>query len=285
MSQIIKLKNEELTAKISTLGAEITSLNDSKEEYIWQADKNIWARSAPVLFPICGGLKNNTYTYNGKAYTMNQHGFAKDTDFEIKNQTENSVCMFIKSNDETIKNYPFEFELYVTFELIKKSLNIKYTVINNGENCMYFSIGGHEGYSCPEGAESYTLAFDNDTILKRHMINSGILTGKTEDVILKDKTMILDYNEFARGTYLFDSLNSKSVVLSNKEKTRNIKVSFDGFSQLALWTLPERKYLCIEPWCGFSQSEHFNGDITKKFAINTLEKGKIFERTHTIEVF
>ena len=49
-----EIKNEFIKAKINSFGAELNSLQkvENKFEYIWQADKNYWARHSPVLFPI-----------------------------------------------------------------------------------------------------------------------------------------------------------------------------------------------------------------------------------------
>ncbi len=283
MAQDIQIKSKLATAVISTLGAEIKSFNDGKKEYIWQADPAVWARSGPVLFPICGMVPNNTYHYEGNSYSLGNHGFSKDSEFDVFEKSENSVTFSLKANETTKKCYPFDFELLVTFTLVEKVLTVTYTAKNLGDSDMYFSFGGHEGYACPEGVEAYTLNFDKDTSLCRHMISDGFLTGETETVSLPNGTMALDYNEFARGTYMFKKLKSSSVTLSNGSD-RTVKITFDGFPHLAIWTLPERKYLCIEPWCGFSQAVTDGDDIKTKSSINKLASNESFSRTHTIEI-
>ena len=79
-------------------------------EYLWQADSKFWGRHAPVLFPIVGKLKNNECTIKGETYNMSQHGFARDMDFEVFAQTENSITLMLTNNEETMKKYPYEFE-------------------------------------------------------------------------------------------------------------------------------------------------------------------------------
>lgn len=71
-----------LKVVISSKGAEVQSVKDRHNgyEYIWQANPKVWARHAPVLFPIVGRLVNDEYTYKGKKYHMTEHALP-----EIKN--------------------------------------------------------------------------------------------------------------------------------------------------------------------------------------------------------
>ena len=62
---MITLKNDKLTVKIEELGAEIRSIVCEGKEYMWGADPTIWSGTAPIMFPICGGLKEDKYLYNG----------------------------------------------------------------------------------------------------------------------------------------------------------------------------------------------------------------------------
>ena len=75
-----EIKNEYIKAKIKSFGAELNSLQkiDDSLEYIWQGDKEFWARHSPILFPIVGRLKNDSYFYKNQKYNMSQHGFARD---------------------------------------------------------------------------------------------------------------------------------------------------------------------------------------------------------------
>ncbi len=80
----IFLKNNNLTVKISTLGAEIQSLKKSEKEYIWEGNPDIWEGHSPILFPICGKLADNKFIIDGKEFSLNMHGFAKKSVFEIE---------------------------------------------------------------------------------------------------------------------------------------------------------------------------------------------------------
>ena len=50
------IKNNVLTAKINSFGAELISVqnNLTKTEFIWQGNKKYWNGHSPILFPFCG---------------------------------------------------------------------------------------------------------------------------------------------------------------------------------------------------------------------------------------
>lgn len=284
MNTLVSLTNGKFTAKISSLGAQLLSFNDGKTEYMWQADEKVWGFTAPVLFPICGRPHDGKITHGGKEYEIPQHGFARFKEFEIEYQTETKVCFLLVSDADTRKAYPFDFEFRAIFELVGSKLNITYSVKNTTAGKIYFSFGGHEGFATPEGVEEYDIKFENDTELTRLMITDGYLDGMTEEIILDNGKLELKYSEFDKCTYLFRGISSESVVLEQKNGGRRLRVGFPGHEALALWTLPVRNYVCIEPWCGISEDEGFVGDISEKDGIIALERSEAFERTHFIEI-
>ncbi len=284
MSTIITLYGEKFTAKICSLGAQLLSFTDGKTEYMWQADEKVWGFTAPVLFPICGGMHNDCYNYNGKEYKMAKHGFARLKEFEVESVTQTSACFLLKADEDTRAQYPFEFEFRVMFELKANILNITYSVTNPSDGKLYFSFGGHEGYACPEGVEEYSIIFENDTALTRLMLKNGFFDGTTEKITLNNGAMDLKYSEFEKCTYIFRNIGSESVILDHKNGTRKLRIGFPGHETLAIWTMTDRNYVCIEPWCGISEDESFDGDITKKDGIIELNGHESFERTHYIEI-
>ena len=81
MSEIIKISNGVISAEISAMGAELISLMKDGFENIWDGNPEIWDGHAPILFPVCGQLKDGKFTYRGKEYFMDGHGFAKHSLF------------------------------------------------------------------------------------------------------------------------------------------------------------------------------------------------------------
>jgi len=103
------LENNFLKASFKSLGAELCSLVNIKNntEHIWQANPKVWARHAPILFPIVEQVEKNAYRIDEREFTLSQHGFARDRQFDVENQTNDSITFLLKSDLESLKVYPF----------------------------------------------------------------------------------------------------------------------------------------------------------------------------------
>src|SRR5688500_2726793 len=103
------IENDLLKVTVQPMGAELSGLFNKQTglEYIWDADPKFWAKHSPVLFPIVGALKNNSYLYQGKSYQLNRHGFAREQQFRIEQRTSGSITFLLQQSPETLRVYPF----------------------------------------------------------------------------------------------------------------------------------------------------------------------------------
>ncbi len=283
MADEIILKNDLLTVAISITGAEIQSVQSSKgTEFIWYGDEKVWAGRTPLLFPICGGLKDDKYVFKGSEYALKKHGYARFSEFAVESQTETQVVLTHCSSAQTRKQYPFDYKLSVIYRLTENSVEVIYRVENSGDKTLYFSIGAHEGYLCPEGIEAYDIVFPQDETLDSYILNGNLLENKTVRVLENSRILPLKYDYFAVDALVFKRINSKRVTLRQRNGDRQVDVSFDGFPYLLLWTKPGAPYICIEPWCGIQDSMDSDYDFVTKEGIHALPAGKLFDRTHNI---
>ena len=96
-----------------------------------------------------GKVFNGKYTVDGKTYELPQHGLARVRDFEMIEQTKNSISFELKYSEDTLKVYPFKFSLIIKYTLNDINLSIDYIVKNLDTKEMYFSIGAHPAFMCP----------------------------------------------------------------------------------------------------------------------------------------
>ena len=281
---MVELSYGRTKARISSLGAELKSFKLIGVEYIWQGDKHIWNSSAPILFPICSSLKDNEYIYGGKTYRMQKHGFASNRFFSIERQTESTVTFLLESDAADKSQYPFDYELRVTYSLSEAKLDIRYDVKNLSADKMYFSIGAHEGYRLPCGLENYALEFPENETLYTCVLDGDTLTDEKKPILENSNTLPLKYGYFADDALIFKKLKSKSVIIRTNQRKRKIKVTFGGFGYFLVWTIPKADFVCLEPWCGITDNVNHDKDITKKEGINSLDPGKVFTRSHSIEI-
>ena len=122
------IKNDKVAVEISTLGAEVLSFKTLRDdcEYIWTGDKNYWPSHAPILFPIVCAVNEGTIKVKEKEYSITNHGFAKKNEFIIIEEAENSIQFQYSYDEETLKVYPFKFELNIIYNLVGSSLSITY---------------------------------------------------------------------------------------------------------------------------------------------------------------
>ncbi|MBQ9136340.1 MAG: aldose 1-epimerase family protein, partial [Lachnospiraceae bacterium] len=145
------LKNEEIQIKVDSHGAELRAITDVKSgrDYMWNADPAFWGRVSPVLFPVVGSYKDGESRYEDKVYKMSQHGFARDMEFDLKEQTEDTLWFSLRDNETTKEKYPFAFFLELGYKINGRSVNVLWRVTNPAENDMHFSIGGHPAFLAP----------------------------------------------------------------------------------------------------------------------------------------
>ncbi|MCR4718915.1 MAG: aldose 1-epimerase family protein [Firmicutes bacterium] len=282
MSKEVKIQNSSLAVTISSIGAEITSVKKGEKELIWQADPTVWKGHAPLLFPICGGLKDDKFIYDGKEYIIAKHGFARNSEFEVETASKDNATFLLKSNDETKKCYPFDFELRVIYSLKENELTVTYDIKNTTDGDMYFSIGSHEAYSCPGGINEWSVIFDKEEDLIATPVDGPLLT--YDENVLAKNTRILPLKDgyFEIDALVFLNLKSRKLTLKNDKTGDEIKLDFDGFPYLLIWTKPNAKYICLEPWCGIPDFVDSDFDITKKNGIIHQKKGEGTNRTHKI---
>lgn len=285
------ISQDGLTAVVSSLGSELQHLQYQGVEYLWQADPAIWKSHAPLLFPIVGRLKDGKYTFQGKEYAMNGHGFARASEFSFVKQSQNEIVLGLESNETTRAIYPFEFALQVSHRIENGMLHVTYQVQNTGANEMLFSIGAHEGYKCPlaegERFEDYRFVFSEKETISREEILPPLIGTKSFPLLDNEKILPLSYADYAIDAIVLIGQKSNSVRLESTKGTRGVEVNFAGWPMLGIWTDPRGKgpYICIEPWYGMGDRITSTGILEEKEGIQRLAAGKTFECLHTIRCF
>jgi len=282
MSELI-IKNDVLEVCILTKGAQIKSVKGDKE-YMWEGNPDIWGKHAPVLFPICGNLKDGKYTYKGNTYNMKSHGFSGSADFAVREHTADSLTLFIEDNEETKKCYPFDYVLRVTYRLEGKKLQVRYEVENKSADTMYFSIGSHEGYYCPEGIEEYDVILPEPETLESSVLEGPILGNNKIQVLENSDTLALKYDYFTEDALVFTNIKARSATLRHRNSRKAVRVYFPDREYFLLWTKPGAPYICMEPWCGISDRVGSDQNFKTKEGIRSVAPGQQFVSAHTVEI-
>ena len=248
----------DLEIKTSPSGAELTSISFNGEELLHQG-KNVcdengevyWKRHAPILFPIVGSLKDNTTKKEGKNYHMSQHGFARDMEFDNVKLSEREHEYVLKYNEDTLKLYPYKFELYVSYLVYGNELIVKYKVKNVDNKPMYFGIGGHPAFKIDLKSNDYKIEFENnEDEIKFYQLDSGLISYENTYInrsLLSNNCIKIENDTFAHDAIIMSGLKSRKIRLI-KNDINKIEFDFTGFKYLALWSKRNAPFLCIEPW-------------------------------------
>lgn len=276
---IYTLENNILKIAVDTHGAELSSIFNKKEntEMLWQGDSKFWGRKSPVLFPVVGKYKNGKTTYNGKEYALGQHGFARDSEFTLVEESQNKLSFELISNDETLTKYPFKFRLVCSFELNNNKIIVSWEVENTDDKKIYFSIGAHPAFYCEKGKTLLTMNGEN---IKYNLINSdGLYTVPKYDV---NSSFVLHDEIFDNDALIIENSGVTEAALVNNDK-KYLKVKFDA-EVFGIWS-PTKKnapFVCIEPWYGRCDAEDFEGDITEREWSNSLDIGETWYKEYEI---
>nr|WP_199157392.1 aldose 1-epimerase family protein [Pedobacter sp. ASV2] len=288
---MITLENNYLKVRLSAKGAELQSLfsKETKIEYLWSADPKYWAKHSPVLFPIVGALKDDSYIYKGKSYNLPRHGFARDQVFSVEKETETEVIFTLSQSEETLKIYPFYFELKLKYQVIDKKINVTYAVKNTGADELLFSLGAHPAFAVPNTPntvyEDYFLAFNSDDKLTYWKLDGGLVATETDNIELSGHKLNLKHNLFYNDALVFKTMQSNCISLLNTKNEFGLHFHFEDFPFFGIWAAPDAPFVCLEPWCGVADSINHNQRLERKEGINRLDKGKTWTRFWEAECF
>lgn len=278
------LKNDLLEVTINELGAELRSVRNVHHdfEYMWSAQKDVWARVSPVLFPIVGKLKDDNYIYKSKNYQLKQHGYARDQVFSVEHYGTNLIRFIHESNAQTKEFYPFDYRLTLQYELSESEVILTYFVENTSDQEMYFSIGAHPGFCIPNignaAYNQYYLQFDKDNALEHYLIDQGLISDRVERIELKDGKLHLDKSLFLRDALVMKSLKSTKIGLHCTDHPHGLELQSEDFPYYGIWAQKHSDFVCLEPWCGIADSNTHNQQLTEKEGIIRLESTKVFSR-------
>ncbi|MEK4670870.1 aldose 1-epimerase family protein [Niallia sp. FSL R7-0271] len=287
------IENEWLKVEIASSGAEIRKVQHKKNEldYMWTGDKAYWGRVSPVLFPIVGRLKDDKYELNGKSYPMSQHGFLRDADFDIEKKTDNAVSFVVKSDGRFLDVYPYEFTAYIHYSLLEDSLSVRWEIVNDNKDEMYFSIGAHPAFRVPllddESAEDYVLHFTTAE-------NKDVTEYELKDSLIHEKGIANDIDSIQVKDSLFENdaliySHIDSIKLVSDKSNHGVEVTFIDFPFVGIWSnysKPEgtmAPFVCIEPWYGIADLYNTTGKLNEKFGMNKLEAGETFQAGYEIK--
>lgn len=267
----MNIHNDHLSLSVTLAAAEMTSLIDKKsgKEILWQGDPAYWAGRNPILFPIVGSTFDKKIHLNGKTYEMGNHGFARNSTFELVSHTPDQITLRLTDSEKTMAQYPFHFTLLVHYTLMLNTVHINYVIENTDEVPMPFSFGLHPAFALDDSDDAL-LNFPKAEIHPQTQARFTSLT--MDDAFFRQSP-----------TFILENPNSKAVDLCLPDRT--VRITCEGYRWLAFWKKPQAKFICIEPWHGHTDFKEVTTDFTKREGTIILKPHQSFHTSTTISVY
>ncbi|MBP3767911.1 MAG: aldose 1-epimerase family protein [Prevotella sp.] len=288
---MIELRNEQISIVVAEKGAELQSIKDVEEkEYLWQGDPKYWPRRSPILFPLVCSVENDTYRVDGKEYHLPRHGFARDKEFTVIRQGEDRVTLALHESDETLKVYPFCFNLAVTYRLEGNTIHVIWHVENTDKRDIHFQIGGHPAFNVPGMKDGDQLqgciTLDRKeplVALKSYADGSHDM----EDVPVEAEYGVLEFNNhfFRNDSVKIHNSQVRQAILLDEDDQPAVTVNFRT-PVIAFWSPfgKQAPFVCIEPWYGIGDPRGYDGEFRDKPLMNHLQPGASFMSEYTIQI-
>ncbi|MEL6252489.1 MAG: aldose 1-epimerase family protein, partial [Bacteroidota bacterium] len=280
------IENEYLQVSVLRKGVELSGIKSKKTgiEYMWQANPDIWGSHAPVLFPIIGALKEDQYSFEGKIYEgLPKHGFIRRNEkLELIEEEANRLRYELNYSEDSLKIYPFKFGFSIEYRLEGNKIHVDHEIINQGQEEMLFSLGGHPAFNCPwrDGAEyeEYYLEFEQEENDHTWVLSDrGLIDKPGAQLLDNSNTLPLSKHLFDADALIFKNLTSRTVHLKSSKHSEILSMHFPNFPYLGIWAKPQAPYICIEPWMGIADSETSSGKLEEKEGIMKLAPQSGFE--------
>ncbi|WP_274361801.1 aldose epimerase [Paenibacillus thermotolerans] len=218
----------------------------------------------PVLFPISGQLKDGSYEWNGRTYSMKNHGVARIHPWEVVAANEDgeaSVTLKLASSDATKAMFPFDFDLRFTYTLKDAALRIAQEYRNLSDEDMPMYAGFHPYFA----AEMKDIAYETDA------------------------TVYLDYNDNRvkpyNGSVNLEGMVESAALLDARAQDiafrpsagRRIRMTYSGhFKYVVLWSVADKPFVCVEPWMALT------GELNRKEELTMVKPGETLRAELTI---
>lgn len=286
---LVSIENDHFSASIDLKGAQLASLfhKGRREEVIWQRDPSFWAESAPVCFPIVGGLKGGSYQYDGRTYSMQKHGVVRYADFQLKAIQEDVCTLEVKADEQTLEAYPFHFVLEIRFQLTDRGIRVEHLIRNEDRKTMPASLGYHPAFNIDiERFEhnDYYIEFSEAENLDLYWLDGGLLALKEEHYLQDERIIPLSQHIFDDDALIFKNIASNELMLRRQGSDWKIVVSTGGAPHLGIWAKPAAPYVCIEPWYTYNDSMDASGDLFEKPGMFSLVPGGEFASYYEISL-
>lgn len=281
MQAIIVPKSNMVIRSLTVDGREILGQRKGLVGY----EENLSSFGFPLIAPWMGRLSSNEYVFEGKKYSFSNEGLKLDENgypthglltanknwYYNTRETDNELIVEGKLvYDDAIPGYsafPFNHELYVSYKLSDKGLEIITKVVNTSHMTVPVSFGWHPLFS------GFKLEGMNG-IEREINLNSKCLPVTDEYAMSNPE----DFDPTAKMYKMRAGWNAELISVNDNLK---LIVSTDDYPYCLVWTPPSADYIAIEPM--MSNIDPFNMNVHSE-PVTQLTAGKELSTNISVRV-
>lgn len=290
---MVTIESNSLRVMIEEDGAQMCSIfsKNLEIELLWQRDPNYWKSSAPVVFPVIGKLNNLKMIHNNEEYHLKSNGLIRYETIPVAEYGKDFVSF--KYQNKTREKFPFLCTVFLTYKVLDNKLIVEAKITNDGNENMYYLYAGHPGFNVPfyeyESCNDYYIEFEkSETLNIFDVCETGQLIDKELPFFENEKRFFIRKDLFLKEALAFKHPISNSVYIKSIRHNHEIKVNFDGFDNLAIWSPyykdKDLKFICVEPWVGHTEFKDFVGEWKNHDEIACLKPNEEQVHTYSIEI-
>lgn len=270
-----------LDAAINLQGAELWFLRDRNGGHLlWNGNTDVWPDRAPILFPVVGRLRDDTYRLDGHTHRLPRDGFARNARFTLAAHGDDHALLRLEDDAATRAVWPYAFALTLSFAISGNTLTLGAEVANRGDQAMPLAFGFHPAlrWPLPQGGlrAAHHIAFDKpEGATVARLDSNGLLAG-TESSPLEGQNLPLRDALFEQGALIFPHLSSRAFTYTSPGGPA-IRVQTENLPDLALWTQPDADFIAIAPSQGLADAGEHAGDIVQKPGMVALAPGEVWK--------
>ncbi|KKB07526.1 aldose 1-epimerase family protein [Devosia chinhatensis] len=251
--QLTRIGNGDITVDVAALGAEMQSIQTRDgRHWMWHGDAAYWTGRSPILFPMVGRAPNDSVSIGGQRYQMGQHGFARRSNFTLVVEETDRCVYRLDASEASRALYPFEFRLDVEHKISGRCVTVAAEVTNLGDAIMPYGIGFHPAFAWPlpgSGTAPHWITLDNGADPQLRRLSGGLIDPQEQASPFHGGELALDASLFESDAMIFPQGAGAGLRYGPKAGPA-IHFTWENLPNLALWSKPGARFVCLEPWHG-----------------------------------
>ena len=230
------------------MGAKILSINIDGNNILFYDENDIKHSGIPICLPFFGPLRNGILKVENEEYKIGQHGFFRDSEFEMYN-AGGKIIAILKSTSETMKIWPFQFNFRATFEIFGNGLKMNFIFKNKDTKNMNLAPGFHPYFRVKNRDEVYiTTSAQNGNDSLNNFTETKLEQTDVFDIVEEKDNIKKLHIKNTPNIQLIDHQLQDTSIIPGDNSEIVLSSDMNIFNRMTVWRpKTDVDYICVEP--------------------------------------